>query len=207
MTKLNIQTADNNSLTTRVRNIFNDSLNTTRSVMDDLAPLITAASIQMFQALVAGRKIMACGNGGSAADSQHFTAELISRYERERPPLAAVSLTTDTSALTAIGNDYHFDEVFSKQIRGIGQSGDVLLCITTSGNSRNVLRAMEAAHERDINCVLLTGRDGGQVNGLLGPKDTHLCVRSTSTARIQEVHSIVIHCLCDLIDHQLLGPG
>jgi len=199
--------ADTHPLVSRVRSIFEDSVQTTRSVMDELSPLITQASVQMFQALVAGRKIMACGNGGSAADSQHFTAELINRFERERPPLAAVALTTDTSTLTSIGNDYHFDEIFSKQINAFGQAGDVLLGITTSGNSRNVLRAIEVAHERDVSCVLLTGRDGGQVNSVVGPKDIHICVRSKSTARIQEVHGIIIHCLCDLIDHQLLGQG
>jgi phosphoheptose isomerase len=207
MTKPILQTEDANPLVSRVKGIFEDSVETTRSVMDELAPLITEASVQMFQALVAGRKIMACGNGGSAADSQHFTAELINRFERERPPLSAVALTVDTSTLTSIGNDYHFDEVFSKQVLSIGQPGDVLLGITTSGNSRNVLRAIEVAHERDISCVLLTGRDGGQVNALVGAKDIHISVRSKSTARIQEVHGIIIHCLCDLIDHQLLGQG
>ncbi|HYM47906.1 MAG TPA: phosphoheptose isomerase [Burkholderiaceae bacterium] len=193
-------------LVSRVRGIFEDSIQTTRSVMDELAPLVTDGAMRMFQALVAGRKIMACGNGGSAADSQHFTAELINRFERERPPLAAVALTTDTSTLTSIGNDYHFDELFSKQIRAFGQPGDVLLAITTSGNSRNVLRAIEAAHEREISCIMLTGRNGGQVNALVGGNDVHICVHANSTARIQEVHGIVIHCLCDLIDQQLLGP-
>lgn len=191
----------------RVKGIFEESIQTTRSVVDELAPLIAQASQQMFQALITGHKIMACGNGGSAADSQHFTAELINRFERERPPLAAIALTTDTSTLTSIGNDYHFGEVFSKQIRAFGQPGDILLGITTSGNSRNVLRAIEAAHERDVTCVMLTGRTGGEVNSVIGGQDINLCVRSNSTARIQEVHGIIIHCLCDLIDHQLLGQG
>jgi len=207
MTKPNPQLVDTTPLVTRVKGIFEDSVQTTRSVMDELAPPITQAAMQMFQALVSGRKIMACGNGGSAADAQHFTAELINRFERERPPLAAVALTTDTSTLTSIGNDYHFDEVFSKQIRAFGQTGDVLLAITTSGNSRNVLRAIEAAHEREVTCVMLTGRNGGQVNALVGGRDVNICVRASSTARIQEVHGIVIHCLCDLIDQQLLGQG
>lgn len=207
MNKPNIQLADTSPLVSRVKGIFEDSVQTTRSVMDELAPIITDAAVRMTQALVAGRKIMACGNGGSAADSQHFTAELINRFERERPPLAAVALTTDTSTLTSIGNDYHFDDVFSKQVRAFGQPGDVLLAITTSGNSRNVLRAIDAAHERDIACIMLTGRDGGQVNALVGPNDVNICVRAKSTARIQEVHGIVIHCLCDLIDQQLLGQG
>lgn len=207
MNEPKLQTPMPNPLVNRVRGIFEDSLQTTRAAMEELAPLVTEASVQMFQALIAGRKIMACGNGGSAADSQHFTAELISRFERERPPLAAVSLTTDTSALTAIGNDYSFDEVFAKQVRGLGQPGDVLLGITTSGNSRNVLRAIETAHEREITCIVLTGRDGGQVTAMMGAKDVHICVQSKSTARIQEVHGIIIHCLCDLIDHQLLGQS
>jgi D-sedoheptulose 7-phosphate isomerase len=207
MNKPNFPMTDTAPLVNRVKGIFEDSVQTTRSVMDELAPIITDAAVLMTQALVAGRKIMACGNGGSAADSQHFTAELINRFERERPPLAAVALTTDTSTLTSIGNDYHFDDVFSKQVRAFGQPGDVLLAITTSGNSRNVLRAIEAAHERDIACIMLTGRDGGQVNALVGANDEHICVRAKSTARIQEVHGIVIHCLCDLIDQQLLGQG
>lgn len=207
MNKVNLQMGDPAPLVSRVRGIFEDSIQTTRSVADELAPLITDAAVRMTQALVAGRKIMACGNGGSAADSQHFTAELINRFERERPPLAAVALTTDTSTLTSIGNDYHFDEVFSKQVRAFGQPGDVLLAITTSGNSRNVLRAIEAAHEREIVCVMLTGRNGGQANALVGGNDVHICVRANSTARIQEVHGIIIHCLCDLIDQQLLGQG
>jgi phosphoheptose isomerase len=207
MNKPNLQLTDTAPLVSRVKAIFEDSVRTTHSVMDELAPVITEAAVRMTQALVAGRKVMACGNGGSAADSQHFTAELINRFERERPPLAAVALTTDTSTLTSIGNDYHFDEVFSKQVRAFGQPGDVLLAITTSGNSRNVLRAIEAAHEREIPCIMLTGRDGGQVNALVGKQDVHICVRAKSTARIQEVHGIVIHCLCDLIDQQLLGQS
>ena len=207
MTIPNRQLATTSALVARVKDIFEDNLQTTRSVMDELTPLIAQAAAQMFQALVSGHKIMACGNGGSAADSQHFTAELINRFERERPPLAAVALTTDTSTLTSIGNDYHFDEVFSKQIRAFGQPGDVLLAITTSGNSRNVVRAIEMAHEREIGCIMLTGRNGGQINALVGKQDVNICVRATSTARIQEVHGIVIHCLCDLIDQQLLGQA
>jgi len=150
-------------------------------------------------------KILACGNGGSAADAQHFTAELLNRFEMERPGLAAMALTTDTSTLTSIANDYDFDQVFSKQIRALGQPNDLLLAISTSGNSRNVVEAVQAAHDRQMGVVALTGRDGGVIGELLGPDDIHLCVAHTSTARIQEVHILCLHCLCDAIDCLLLG--
>ena len=175
------------------------------AAMDALSPQVAVAAQRMAQALLADSKILACGNGGSAADAQHFSAELLNRFERERPGLPGIALTTDTSTLTSIANDYHFDDVFSKQVRALGQSGDVLLGITTSGNSPNVLRAIEAAHERGMLCVALTGRDGGKTTGLLNGDDVHICAAGNSTARIQEVHAVVIHCLCDLIDHQLLG--
>ncbi len=208
MAKSNLQTLpDSTALITRVKNNFQESLLTTRNCMEDLAPIIAQAASHMIQALLTDRKILVCGNGGSAADAQHFSAELLNRFERERPGLPAIALTTDTSTITAIGNDYHFDEIFSKQVRALGQSGDVLLGISTSGNSRNVIRAIEAAHERGIVCVALNGREGGEIAGLLAGLDVNICVPGTSTARIQEVHGIVIHCLCDLIDYQLLGQG
>jgi D-sedoheptulose 7-phosphate isomerase len=198
---------DSTTLITRVKNNFQESILTTRNCMEDLAPIIAQAAAQMIQALLTDRKILICGNGGSAADAQHFSAELLNRFERERPGLPAISLTTDTSTITAIGNDYHFDDIFSKQVRALGQAGDVLLGISTSGNSRNVIRAIEAAHERGIVCVALNGREGGEIAGLLTGLDVNICVPGSSTARIQEVHGIVIHCLCDLIDYQLLGQG
>jgi D-sedoheptulose 7-phosphate isomerase len=208
MTKSNLQTVpDSTTLITRVKNNFQESILTTRNCMEDLAPIIAQAAAQMIQALLTDRKILICGNGGSAADAQHFSAELLNRFERERPGLPAISLTTDTSTITAIGNDYHFDDIFSKQVRALGQAGDVLLGISTSGNSRNVIRAIEAAHERGIVCVALNGREGGEITGLLSGQDVNICVPGPSTARIQEVHGIVIHCLCDLIDYQLLGQG
>lgn len=199
------RTASPDALLTRIKGHFQDSMLSMREAMDALTPQIAVAAQRMAQALLADHKILACGNGGSAADAQHFSAELLNRFERERPGLPGIALTTDTSTLTAIANDYHFHEVFSKQVRAIGQQGDVLLAITTSGNSPNVLRAVEAAHERGIVCVGLTGRDGGQMANLLANSDVHICVPNNSTARIQEVHGIVIHCLCDLIDYQLLG--
>jgi len=169
-----------------------------------VAPLEQAVDL-MVNALSNDHKILACGNGGSAADSQHFAAELIGRFERERVPLAAVALTTDTSVLTAIANDYVFDDIFAKQIRGLGRPGDVLVAITTSGNSRNVLAAIAAAHEREMLVIALTGRGGGRVGELLRASDVHLCVPHERTARIQEVHLFVLHCLCDGIDFNLLG--
>ncbi|MEW6331133.1 MAG: phosphoheptose isomerase [Pseudomonadota bacterium] len=208
MTKSNLQTIpDSTTLITRVKNNFQESILTTRNCMDELAPIITQAAALMIQALLTDRKLLICGNGGSAADAQHFSAELLNRFERERPGLPAIALTTDTSTITAIGNDYHFDDIFSKQVRALGQAGDVLLGISTSGNSRNVIRAIEAAHERGIVCVALNGREGGEITGLLSGQDVNICVPGSSTARIQEVHGIVIHCLCDLIDYQLLGQG
>ncbi|MBI3546364.1 MAG: phosphoheptose isomerase [Gammaproteobacteria bacterium] len=208
MAKSNLQAAhDSTAFVTRITNHFQESILTMRQCMDDLAPSIAAGASRMIQALLSDRKILACGNGGSAADCQHFSAELLNRFERERPGLPAIALTTDTSTLTAIGNDYHFDDVFAKQLRALGQAGDVLLGITTSGNSRNVIRAVEAAHERGIICVVLNGRSGGEMSSVLGANDVNICVPGASTARIQEVHGLVIHCLCDLIDFQLLGQG
>ncbi len=203
----NAEMMDETFLLARVRNNFQESVLTIRDSAEALAPLITRAAAHMIRALLSDHKILACGNGGSAADAQHFSAELLNRFERERPGLPGIALTTDTSTLTSIANDYHFDEVFSKQVRAIGQPGDVLLGITTSGNSRNVMRAVEAAHERDMTCVVLNGRDGGEITALLRPEDVNLCVAGPTTARIQEVHGLVIHCLCDLIDYQLLGQG
>jgi D-sedoheptulose 7-phosphate isomerase len=155
--------------------------------------------------VTAGGKVLACGNGGSAADAQHFAAEFVGRFERERPELAALALTTDSSILTALANDYSFEQVFAKQVRALGQSGDVLIAITTSGNSANVLAAIEAAHERDMVVVALTGKGGGQMNQALSDTDVHICVPHDRTARIQEVHLLVLHCLCDGVDRQLLG--
>jgi D-sedoheptulose 7-phosphate isomerase len=203
----NLQVADPATLLTRVKGHFQQSMLTLRDSMDELAPLITQAAGRMLQAVLTDRKILVCGNGGSAADAQHFSAELLNRFERERPGLPAISLTTDTSTITSIANDYHFDDIFAKQVRALGQAGDILLGITTSGNSPNVLRAVTAAHERGMTVVALNGRGGGELTGMLQGQDVNLCVRGPSTARIQEVHGLVIHCLCDLIDHQLLGQG
>jgi D-sedoheptulose 7-phosphate isomerase len=159
----------------------------------------------MLMCVTSGGKIMACGNGGSAADAQHFAAEFVGRFERERPELGAMALSTDSSIMTAIGNDYGFDQIFSKQVRALGQTGDILLAISTSGNSKNVMAAIEAAHERDLIVVALTGKGGGKIGQVLRETDVHICVPHERTARIQEVHLLVLHCLCDGVDSQLLG--
>jgi len=192
-------------LDARIRQHFNDSIQTKQRAIEPLAPAIARAATMMAAALTAKRKVMACGNGGSAADSQHFAAELLNRFEIERPGLAAIALTTDTSTLTAIGNDYDFKDIFSKQVRALAHDGDLLLAISTSGNSPNVVRAIEAAHERGMRVVALTGRDGGEIARKLTPEDCEVRVPARNTARIQEVHLLAIHCLCDLIDAQLFG--
>ena len=190
---------------TRVRDHFAESIATKQIAAEQLADSIVAAGRLMSDALLDDGKILSCGNGGSAADSQHFSSELLNRFEMDRPGLPAIALTTDTSTLTSISNDYAFEEIFSKQVRALGRTQDVLLGISTSGNSGNVIHAIAAAHERGMNVVALTGRDGGRVAEVLAEGDVEIRVPATRTARIQEVHLVVIHCLCDLIDTALLG--
>jgi D-sedoheptulose 7-phosphate isomerase len=186
---------------------FTDSAQVKQQAMETLAAPIAQAIETMVAALMNNNKIMAVGNGGSASDAQHFAAELVGRFERERPGLAAISLSTDTSILTAIANDYSYEQVFSKQVLALGQAGDILLAITTSGNSKNVIAAVEAAQERDITVVALTGKDGGELANMLREQDILICVPSERTARIQEVHLLTIHCLCDGIDVALMGDN
>ncbi len=189
----------------RIQKLFRDSIETKRQAMEVLIPHIDLASQVMVAALLNEGKILTCGNGGSAGDAQHFSSELLNRFERERPSLPALALTTDSSTLTSIANDYSYNEVFSKQIRALGQPGDILLAISTSGNSANVIQAIQAAHDREMTVVALTGRDGGGMASLLLPEDVEIRVPAKVTARIQEVHLLVIHCLCDQIDQQLFG--
>lgn len=191
----------------RIRDQFASSIQTKQAAVTAMSKHIAAAVHVMADCLKAGGKIMACGNGGSAADSQHFAAELLNRFEREREPLAAIALTTDTSTLTSIGNDYRFEDVFSKQVKALGRRGDTLLAISTSGNSPNVIEAIAAAHARGIHVVALTGKGGGKIAAGLAPTDIHLCVPADRTARIQEVHLLTLHCLCDGIDTLLLGEN
>lgn len=190
---------------TRVREHFAESIATKQAAAEQLSLRIVAAGQVMSQALLDDGKMLSCGNGGSAGDSQHFSSELLNRFEMERPGLPAVALTTDTSTLTSIANDYAYEDIFAKQIRALGRQHDVLLAISTSGNSENVCRAIAAAHERGMRVVALTGRDGGRMAGLLTEDDVEIRVPANRTARIQEVHLVVIHCLCDLIDTTLLG--
>ena len=191
--------------TRRIRAHFADSAQLKLAAADELAPDIARAAALMTDCLLANGKILACGNGGSASDAQHFAAEMVGRFERERPELPAISLATDTSILTALANDYDFAQVFAKQVRALGDAGDVLLALSTSGNSGNVVAAVDAAHERGMRIVALTGKGGGRVGELVTPDDVHLCVPHTVTARIQEIHLLTIHCLCDAIDASLLG--
>jgi len=192
-------------LIARVARHFEDSAQTKLDAVEAMAAPIAAAIEAMTHCLVNGGKLLACGNGGSAADSQHFAAELIGRFEAERQELAAIALTTDSSILTSVGNDYSFNQIFARQVRGLGHTGDVLLAISTSGNSGNVIEAIRAAHEAEMRVVALTGRGGGQIGEMLGDDDIHLCVPAERTARIQETHLVAIHCLCDGIDALLLG--
>jgi D-sedoheptulose 7-phosphate isomerase len=193
------------SLSQRIHRQFEDSIAAKEAAMAAMAEPIAAAVRLMADCLRAGGKIMACGNGGSAADSQHFAAELLNRFEKERAPLAAIALTTDTSTLTSIANDYAYDQVFAKQVAALGRGGDVLLAISTSGNSPNVIEAIRIAHARGVRIVALTGKGGGRMTELLATDDVHLCVPAERTARIQEVHLLTLHCLCDGIDALILG--
>ncbi|MDQ2185857.1 phosphoheptose isomerase [Alcaligenaceae bacterium A4P071] len=194
-------------MTSRMASHFTDAVQAFEASRTALVDPLAQAVDLMFAALANNGKILACGNGGSAADAQHFIAELVGRFERERLPLAGIALNVDTSIMTAVGNDYGFDEIFERQVNALGQAGDVLVCISTSGNSANVLRAVGAAHERDMHIVALSGKDGGVLGELMTSNDVHLCVPHDRTMRIQEVHILLLHALCDGIDALLLGDS
>lgn len=190
----------------RVQGHFEQSIETKRFALEEMGPAIVRAAERLAQGLLSEHKVLSCGNGGSAGDAQHFSSEMLNRFERERPGLPAMALTTDTSTLTSIANDYQFEEIFSKQVRALGLPGDILLAISTSGNSANVVQAIDAAHDRGMAVIAMTGRDGGEMAHRLNDEDIELRVPAESTARIQEVHLLTIHCLCDLVDTQLFGP-
>ena len=191
-------------LEARVNQHFQDSIATKQKALDALSEEIVRGSKLMHACLAQGKKVLACGNGGSAADAQHFAAELVGRFERERQELPAIALTTDSSILTAIANDYSYEVIFSKQVKALGRTGDILLGISTSGNSGNVIAAINAAHEKGMSVIAFTGKDGGKISKLLKDGDINLCVPADRTARIQETHLLLLHCLCDGVDHLLL---
>ncbi|QBG36809.1 phosphoheptose isomerase [Litorilituus sediminis] len=191
----------------QIKNNFTESIQTQIAASEMLASSIEQAGMVIVQGLLGGNKIIACGNGGSAGHAQHFSAQLLNKYETERPSLPAISLSSDNSTITSIANDYQYDEVFSKQIRALGNNGDVLLAISTSGNSTNIIKAVESAVSRDMPIIALTGDDGGDIAGLLGENDVEIRVPSARTSRIQEVHLIVLHCLCEIIDTTLFPQG
>lgn len=193
------------SFSEQIEQLFLASIQTKQQSLELLKGPLELAAKKLFGCIIQGHKILACGNGGSAADAQHFSSEMLNRFEQERPALPALALTTDSSTLTSIGNDYSFAWAFSRQVAALGQPGDILLAISTSGNSANIIHAVNEAHEKDMGIIALTGKDGGELAGILAPEDIELRVLSESTARIQETHILLIHCLCTLIDQQLLG--
>lgn len=195
------------SVNARIKSIFEDSIRTKQDSISALVTPITRAVELMVARLQAGNKVLSCGNGGSAADAQHFSSELLNRFDRDRPSLPAIALTTDASTFTSIANDYNYNDIFAKQISSLGQAGDILLAISTSGNSANVIHAMEAAHQRKMHVIALSGRDGGKMAELIGANDVEIRVPSKVTARIQEVHLLAIHCLCDQIDELMFASN
>ena len=194
-------------LTAHLKQHFQEGIELRQRMAETMPAEIVKAGTALAESLRAGNKVLACGNGGSAADSQHFAAEIVGRFERERPGMPAIALTVDTSALTAIANDYDFGRVFSKQVEALGQPGDVLLGISTSGNSSNVIEAIKAAHAKGMVVIALTGRDGGAMGKMLRPGDYHLNVAHPRTMRVQEIHLLVIHCLCEVVDNVIFGEN
>ena len=192
-------------LIARINKNFQDSISTKQLASELLAQPISRGAQMITQCFLSGGKVLSCGNGGSAGDAQHFSSEMLNRFEMERPGLPAIALTTDSSTVTSIANDYSYNLIFSKQVTALGHAGDILLAISTSGNSDNVNMAIDAAHEREMTVIALSGKSGGGMADRLSLNDVEIRVPSESTARIQEVHLLAIHCMCDLVDHQLLG--
>lgn len=191
----------------RIKHNFSESIQTKINAADSISESIAKACERVVQCLLDGHKIMSCGNGGSACDAMHFSGEMLNRFKHERPSLPAIALTADISTITSIANDYSYHDIFAKQFRALAQPGDLLLAISTSGNSPNILNTIKAAHDRQINVIALTGNDGGKMAELLKEGDIEIRVPATETARIQETHLLIIHCICDVIDYQLFGHG
>lgn|SRR3990167_250856 len=196
-----------NQLIDRIRSHFTDSIQTKINAADTIINIVAEASEEVVQALLEGRKILSCGNGGSACDALHFSSEMLNRFKEERPSLPAIALTADIATITAIANDYHYSDIFAKQVRGLGQAGDLLLVISTSGNSTNIINAIKAAHDRNMGVIALTGRDGGKIPDYLKERDIEIRVPSNEIARIQETHLLIIHCICDIVEFRLFGHG
>jgi len=196
-----------NSILDRIKLNFTESIQTKINAADSILNMIAEASEEMVQALLEGYKILSCGNGGSACDAMHFSSEMLNRFKQERPGLPAIALTADVATITSIANDFHFSDVFAKQIRALGQPGDLLLAISTSGNSSNIISAIKAAHDKSMGVIALTGHDGGKIVDYLQEKDIEIRVPAYDTARIQETHLLIIHCICDIIDFRLFGHG
>jgi D-sedoheptulose 7-phosphate isomerase len=196
-----------NNIIERIKQNFSDSIQTKINSADMILPTVGMACEKIVRCLLDGNKILSCGNGGSACDALHFSSEMLNRFKHERPSLPAIALTADIATLTSIANDSNYNEVFAKQIRALGQPGDILLAISTSGNSPNILNAIKAAHDRNVNVIAMTGYDGGKIPGLLQENDIEIRVPAFEVARIQETHLLVIHCMCDIVDFQLFGHG
>jgi len=196
-----------NTILERIRINFTDSIQTKITAADSISNIIAEASEEIVQALLEGYKILSCGNGGSACDALHFSSEMLNRFKHERPALPAIALSADIPTLTAIANDYHFSDIFAKQVRALGQPGDILLAISTSGNSANILNAVKAAHDKNMGVIALTGHDGGKIVDYLQERDIEIRVPAYDTARIQETHLLIIHCICDIVDFRLFGHG
>ena len=196
-----------NNLVDRIRNSFSESIQTKINAADSIINIVAEASEEIVQALLEGHKVLTCGNGGSACDAMHFSSEMLNRYKEERPGLPAIALTADMPTITSISNDYHYSDVFAKQIRAIGHAGDVLLCYTTSGNSNNIVNAIKAAHDKDMVVIAISGKDGGKIVDHLVERDIEVRVPANETARIQETHLLITHCICEIIDYRLFGHG
>jgi phosphoheptose isomerase len=200
-------TINANTMLERIKHNFCESIQTKINTADSLSEVLAAACEKVVQCLLDGHKIMSCGNGGSACDAMRFSSEMLNRFKHERPGLPAIALTADIATLTSIANDYNYNDIFAKQLRALGHAGDILLAISTSGNSNNVANAIKAAHDKKINIIALTGGDGGKIADLLRESDIEIRVPANEVARIQETHLLIIHCICDIVDYQLFGHG